>query len=146
MAAPLIELTTLIEQPTISINKKLYEILHPDQLGVIDFQRLVSMGSKVSALLKKSDPDAADAAELTEIINNLTDQIMSGVPTDVRSMLTEAQRIEVAEVFMMLPRAQTRRATKKAKAEKANAKAPRSAGSKQRSGARSSTAAIPSGG
>ena len=142
MAAPLIELTTLIEQPTIKINGELYEILHPDQLGVIDFQRLASMGSKVSALLKKSEPDDADAAELNTIIVDLTDRIMVSIPADVRDKLTESQRIAVAEVFMTLPRVQTRATRKRTKAEKATPS--RSDGSKPRSDASGSTAATPS--
>ena len=144
MAAPLIELTTLIEQPTIKINGELYEILHPDQLGVIDFQRLASMGSKVADLLKKSEPDDADAAQLNTIIIDLTDRIMPRIPLDVRAKLTESQRLLVAEVFMMLPRVQTRTARKRTKAK---TKEPiRLDGSKQRSDASVSTAATQSGG
>ncbi len=137
MAAPLIELTTLIEQPTIKIDGNLYPILHPEQLGVIDFQRLAFMGAKVAELLKKDEPDDADAAELNMIIGDLTDRIMVSVPAEVRNKLSETQRIAVAEVFMTLPRDQTRAKKKQTPI----AKDPnRSAGSKLRSGASGSTA------
>ena len=141
MAESLLDLTTLIEQPTIKINGELYEILHPDQLGVIDFQRLASMGSKVADLLKKSEPDDDDAAQLNTIIVDLTDRIMPRIPLDVRAQLTESQRLLVAEVFMTLPRVQTRKRTQ------AKTKEPiRLDGSKQRSDASVSTAATQSGG
>ncbi len=136
MADPLLDLTTLIEQPTIKIDGVQYEILHPDQLGVLDFQRLSTMAGSVSALMKRSGDEIDDkaAAELTTIIEDLTDRIMVGVPAENRAKLTESQRLAVAEVFMTLPRAQTRRTRRK------NSKASRSAGSKPRSDASGSTA------
>ena len=140
MADHLLDLTTLIEQPTIRINKTVYEILHPDQLGVLDFQRLSTMAGRVSALMKSSDATDDETAELTKIIEDLTDRIMVGVPADVRANLTESQRLAVAEVFMMLPRVHTLTTRRKPKAAK------RSAGSRPRSDAKHSTAETPSAG
>ncbi len=139
----LLDLTTLIEQPTIKVDGCQYEILHPDQLGVLDFQRLSTMAGRLSGLMKAPDPSDADAGELTKIIEDLTDRIMVGVPADVRAKLNESQRIAVAEVFMMLPRVQTTAARKRAAAK---TKASRSAGSKPRSGAKGSSAATRSDG
>ncbi len=141
MADSLLDLTTLIEQPTISINGTQYPILHPDQLGVIDFQRLATMAGRVGELMQKSDLDDDAAADLSQIIADLTNRIMVDIPDDLRAKLTEAQRLAVAEVFMMLPRARTRRPKAKPKAAKARRKG--SAGSKRRSGANGSTAATP---
>ena len=124
MAGHLLDLTTLIEQPTIKINKVTYEILHPDQLGVLDFQRLSTMAGTVSALMKKLKPNAADAVELTKCIRDLTDRIMFGVPEDVRAKLTESQRLAVAEVFMKVPRVQNRKTRGKAKANRSDGSRP----------------------
>ncbi len=135
MADSLLDLTTLIEQPTIRINDVTHEILHPDQLGVLDFQRLSTMAGRVSVLMKTPEPSDADAEELTAIIKNLTDRIMVGVPADVRDRLTEAQRLAVAEVFMTLPRVQSRKTRRKANPKAATSG---SGGSKPRSGARGS--------
>ncbi len=139
MADSLLDLKTLIEQPTIKIDGVQYEILHPDQLGVLDFQRLSTMAGGVSALMKKSPDEITDgdAAELTGIINDLTDRIMVGVPDDMRAKLTESQRLAVAEVFMTLPRAQSRKA-RKTRSQKAS----RSGGSRPRSDASGSTAEV----
>lgn len=143
MADHLLNLTTLIEQPTIRINKVTHEILHPDQLGVLDFQRLSKMAGRVSELMKVGDPTDADADELTKIIEDLTDRIMVGVPPEVRAKLTEAQRLAVAEVFMTLPRVQSRQALRAMKSKKT---ANRSGGSRPRSGASGSTAEAPTDG
>ena len=137
MADHLLDLTTLIEQPTIRINKTVYEILHPDQLGVLDFQRLSTMAGRVSALMKSSDATDDETAELTKIIEDLTDRIMVGVPPDVRATLTESQRLAVAEVFMTLPR------VKAETTRKAGNNPSRSTGAKRRPGSSDSTAAIP---
>lgn len=143
MADHLLDLTTLIEQPTIKINGVTHEILHPDQLGVLDFQRLSTMAGRVSALMKSTEPSDSDAAELTKVIEDLTDRIMVGVPADVRTKLTEAQRLAVAEVFMMLPRVQSRKAQRRAKAGKAKN---HSVGSKQLSDVRDIMAEPPTDG
>ena len=139
MAGHLLDITTLIEQPTIKINGTTHEILHPDQLGVIDFHRLSIMAGRVSDLMKKSSYDDSDADALTAVIVDLTDRIMDGIPADVRAKLTESQRLAVAEVFMMLPRVKTK-ATRKAAS---NPKASRSIGAKPRRGSSDSTAATP---
>ncbi len=137
----LLDLKTLIEQPTIKVDGSQYEILHPDQLGILDFQRLSTMAVRLNTLGKKSDTSDDEAAELVTIIEDLTDRIMVGVPADVRAKLTEAQRLAVAEVFMTIPRAQTRTTRKKRRAQ-----ASRSGGSRSRSGAKGSTAATRSDG
>ncbi len=137
MADHLLDLMTLIEQPTIKINGVTHEILHPDQLGVLDFQRLSTMAGRVSVLMKTPEPSDADAEELTAIIKNLTDRIMVGVPADVRAKLTEAQRLAVAEVFMTLPRVQSRKARRR---QAMKEQKPSSAGSKPQSGASDSSA------
>ncbi len=139
--ADLLNIETLIEQPTISINGQRYRILHPDQLGILDFQRLATMAGRVSEFMAKPDIDDFDAAELSQIIADLTDRIMVDISEDVRALLTESQRLAVAEVFMMLPMAQTRRPKAKPKAAKRKRKG--SAGSKPRSDANGSTAATP---
>ena len=137
MAKPLLDLTTLIEQPTIKINGTTHEIMHPDQLGVIDFQRLSIMAGRVSDLMKKSSHDDSDADALTSVITDLTDRIMVGVPAEVRAKLTESQRLAVAEVFMTLPRVKAK-TTRKAASNPS-----RSTGAKRRPGSSDSTAATP---
>jgi hypothetical protein len=143
MATDLLDLTTLIEQPTIRINKVSYEILHPDQLGVLDFQRLATMAGSISALTKKRKITDEDAVEVSAVIKDLTDRIMRDIPAEVRDGLTESQRLAVAEVFMMLPRATGRMRKRNIRVKpKANS----SDGSKPPSDASDSTAATPSAG
>ncbi len=138
MADNLLDLTTLIEQPTIKIDGVTHEIMHPDQLGILDFQRLSAMAVRLALLTGKPDIDDGEAAELVKIIEDLSDRIMVGVPADVRAKLTEVQRIAVAEVFMKIPGVRNRTTRKERRATKT--KASRSAGSKPRSDASGSTA------
>ncbi len=138
MADHLLDITTLIDQPTIKIDGEQYDILHPDQLGILDFQRLSAMAERLAALTSKTDVSECEAAELVKIITNLTDRIMNGVPGDVRAKLTEGQRIAVAEVFMRIPGVRNRMPRKEKGAAKP--KASRSGGPRRRSGAKDSTA------
>lgn len=138
MADNLLDLTTLIEQPTISIDGVQYEILHPDQLSIVDAHHLQSMALRIEKITKQPDIDDDGAADLSAMVIDLSDRIMIGVPPEIRAKLTEAQRLVVAEVFMTIPRAQSRATRRKAKAAKP--KANRSVGSKPRSGASGSMA------
>ncbi len=145
MADHLLDLTTLIEQPTIKINGVVYQILHPDQLGILEFQRLSAMAGRVSELMKKDEHDDEDDEVLAKIIDKLTNRIMNVVPADVRGSLTQTQKLAVAEVFMMLPKVRMptpRKAGKTAKAKATN----RSDGSRLQYDAKRSSAETPTGG
>jgi hypothetical protein len=135
MAEPLLNLNTIIERPVIAINRVKYEILHPDELSVVDSVRFQNWGQRVDELIKMSDLDDDSADELTGLIQKLTDRIMDGVPEKARAKLTESQRLQVAEVFMKIPRG--RKPTRKGK------RATRSNGEKPVPGSSDSTAAIP---
>ena len=121
MADPLLDLQTLIERPVITIDGKRYEILSPDELSIVDHQRFSHWGQRIDKLMKLPDLDDDAATELSTLVCKLTDRIMDGVPDDVRSSLTESQRLLVAEVFTGLP-GRTRAARKKKPARRTGAK------------------------
>lgn len=100
---PLIELTTATRRPTIAIDGELYEILSPDELSIVDCHRFAAWGKRIDALMAKDALTKAQKKELGKILGDLSDRIMAGVPEEVRAKLTDAQRMEVAEVFTRLP-------------------------------------------
>ena len=101
--APLLDLSTLVERPQIKIDGTLHEILSPDELTVIQTQRFAAWGRRIDELTAKDELDPAERGLLSQIVRNLSDEIMVGVPQEVRAKLSDAMRLQVAEVFTLLP-------------------------------------------
>ena len=100
---PILDLDTLIKRPVIAIDGKRYEILSPDELSVLDHHRLTTQGKRLDELLAGPDLEPEDERELSKLLADITDWIMVGVPAEVREKLSDAQRMEVGEVFTALP-------------------------------------------
>lgn len=140
---PILDLDTLIERPRIAIDGVSYEILSPDEISVIDFQRFAIWGQRIDMLMSEAvagDAPEESEAELTRLIINLTDRIMVGVPEEVRDKLGEPHRMMIAEAFTRLPLPRWVKA-----AEGAKKKIP-PIGAKQRQGSKGSTAGRRGGG
>lgn len=103
MAEPILDLNTLVERPKIKIDGEVYEILSPEELSVVDHQRFGIWGRRIDALMAKPKTTAAEQKELAQILGDLTDRILVGVPEELREKLSDTHRLEVAEVFIRLP-------------------------------------------
>lgn len=98
-AHSVLELTTLIERPKISVDGELYEILSPAELSVIESQRFAAQGRKYDGLMAKDSLSDPQKKRVSKLVRDLADKIMVGVPDDKREKLSEAQKMEVIEVF-----------------------------------------------
>lgn len=94
-----LDLTTLIERPRISIDGEFHEILSPAELSVLDSQRFGAWGRRFDELMGKKSLSSRDEKELAKLVTDLSTRIMVGVPESVREKLSEAQAMEVIEVF-----------------------------------------------
>ncbi|MFQ5775865.1 MAG: hypothetical protein ACE5GS_15185 [Kiloniellaceae bacterium] len=103
MAEPLLDLSTAIERPTVLIDGASYEILCPDELSILDLQRLMADGRKIDAIVRKDELSDEDVATLSRLLATLSERILVGAPADVRARLSDQQRLRVAEVFTQLP-------------------------------------------
>lgn len=63
-APPLLDLNTLITRPTIVIDEKKYEIISPEELSILDSQRMVTRGQRMEELMAGGEPDQAAKDEL----------------------------------------------------------------------------------
>ena len=136
-AGDVLKLTTLIERPTISIDGKRYEIVSPDELSVIDHQRFSAWGRRIDKLTAKDELSDEEESELHDALHELSDKIMIGVPQRLRKKLSDSQRLQVAEGFMMLSLPQRLRRA---------AAAAKSIGESSRRGSKDSSAATRRGG
>ena len=97
MAENILEIRTLIERPTILIDEKLYEILSPQELSIVDSQRFTLWGERMKALSADGDDDGLEA-----LITDIAGRIMVGVPAAVADKLSGVHKLAVVEVFTAL--------------------------------------------
>jgi hypothetical protein len=102
MSTALLNLDTLVVRPVIAIDKKNYEILSPDELPVLTSHLLANKGQRLEELTNQRDLDESEQAELEDVLNLISDTIMSPIPECVRAKLTGAQRMSVIEAFSTL--------------------------------------------
>lgn len=94
---PLLDLSTLIERPLIRIDGIAYEILSPDEISIIDGQRLGVWGRRINALAESDDPEGE--AELEQLIDKVARKVSVGVPDAVYGVLPGAHKQAIADVF-----------------------------------------------
>ncbi len=147
LMAELLKLSTLIERPTIIIDDVSYEIMSPDELSVLDHHRLGSWGKQLDTLMNKLTLERAAEKKLSSLLHRITNFIMVDVPNDVRDKLSDVMRMEIAEVFIMLPLRKRLSAAKETlMATEAGKEAKKPTGDKSRRGSKGSTAARRGGG
>ncbi len=100
--APVLNLSTLIERPMITIDQTPHEIVSPDEMSLLDTQRAASLGRRLDKLTRADDLNPTMQKQLAETLDALCDIIMAPIPKDARAKLTDAQRMAVIEVFTML--------------------------------------------
>lgn len=100
--ATLLNLSTLIERPVITIDGRRHEIMSPEELPILTSQRLTVRGKRMEILSKQEVLNADEESELTNILHELSNIIMEPVAPEVRAKLTDPMRTAVIEVFTML--------------------------------------------
>lgn len=134
---PVLELSTLVERPTIAIDGTRYDILSADELSVVALERFTRMGRRIDELGRLDAPTPEQQSDLAEAIGEVAASIMVGVPDDVRDRLSLVNLMRVIEVFIgLLPARMKRQA----------GAATSSTGARPRPGSSASTAGIPAGG
>jgi hypothetical protein len=96
--APLLDLATLIVRPKIAIDGKMYEMLSPEELSVVDSQRFTLWGSDIVDMVR----DADKATELGALVETLARKVAVGVPDEVFAKLSGVMQFNIVEVFTML--------------------------------------------
>ena len=96
---PLLDLDTLIERPRIRIDGEMHEILSHHELTVLDSHRLAAWGRAFDKLMKGASLNARQEARLGELVEMMSAKIMTPVPAEIRAKLTQAQKLQVTELF-----------------------------------------------
>lgn len=92
----LLSLDTLVKRPTVAIDGVSYEMLSPDEMSVLDYQRF---GLWQRELAELQEAGATDDPALVELVDRIAQKALIAVPAEVFAKLSGAQKIAVIEVF-----------------------------------------------
>lgn len=101
MAQPVLDLDTLIERAPVRIDGKLYEMLNPAELSILDLHRFGAAGVELASL--KGAGAAGDwSDEQMRSISATLDRmvrIILRAPDEVHAKLTDVHRFRVVNAF-----------------------------------------------
>lgn len=92
--APILDLDTLIDRPTIRVDGNLYELWSPEELSVLDSQYFTRQGREIEELAKADDTEA-----LAALIGKVCRRCFVEIPDDVFAKLSPPQRTAIVEAF-----------------------------------------------
>jgi len=123
MARNILELATLTERSTITVDGKAYDLINPEELSIVDTHRVGKWGARVQELYADLGNRGEDEIkELASLLDRLC-RLLWLAPAEVHDHLTDTQRLSVVTVFIALQRG-TLPVAAEAKAEPATAEIP----------------------
>ena len=99
---PLLNLSTLIERPALTIDGVRYEMLSPDELSLLDSQRFTIWAGKIDQLSKAPDEAGDGIDELGEVDDAAARKVLVGVPDEIFATLSAANKLAAIEAFTLL--------------------------------------------
>lgn len=96
MAAPILDLDSLVDRPTVVIGGKEYWLITLDIMPPLDTHRLQRGMQRVAALLAQADLSADDEKELETLPDRLCRMVLDA-PDDVHLGLSNRTRMLIAE-------------------------------------------------
>jgi len=104
MARNILELSTLTERSTVTIDGKAYELINPEGLSIVDTNRVGKWGMRVQELYRDlENRSEEEIQELASLLDRLC-RLLLPAPDEVHARLTDNQRLSVATVFIALQR------------------------------------------
>lgn len=100
--APVLDLATLIERPRVRIDGEAYEMLSPEEISIVDHQRFAAMGRRLDELMGKDALSKQEGAAMRRTADDLARQLLPDVPSDVYEKLSDAQKVDIIQVFFSL--------------------------------------------
>lgn len=106
MAEPLLSLDTLVERDHVRIVSKLhpdgksYELLNPDELGLVEHTRIRHRYRRLADLNAKDEITEEDAEQLTRAATDLVTTICPDVEEDVLADLHDGKKVSILEAWL----------------------------------------------
>ena len=99
MAKNVLDLDTLTERDTVSVDGVHYELTNPGELSLVDHHRCGKWGARVEQLYNGGAVTDEAVAELSHLLDLLCRLVLRTVPDEVHARLTDVQRLQVAQAF-----------------------------------------------
>lgn len=103
---PLLDIETLITRPHITIDDQSFEVLHPDELTVIEQARFGRAGRKIDQLAQFDSDDASKVeetdAKLKALVEQTARKIVVEVSEETWAKLSGAHHWAIVDVFTAL--------------------------------------------
>lgn len=93
----LLDLDTLIERPFITIDGERVDILHQDELSVIESHRFAVWGRRIEALTSETGEEAEK--ELEQLVTTVARKICVGASDELFAKLPGSQRWAIIDLF-----------------------------------------------
>lgn len=97
---PLLNLSTLIERPSIAIDGTHYPIFSPDELSVMQSHQFNIWGGQIERLAQSQDPN--DGAELARLTDEAARAAFVDLPAAVFEKLSGNAKVAIVNVFIAL--------------------------------------------
>lgn len=99
--APLLDLSTIVDRPTVRIDGKLYELRSRDEFSILTYQQQLQKYRNLGALLQKPKLSKRQLAETARLADGFCRTILMAPPA-VQARLTLPQRVSIISVFSQL--------------------------------------------
>lgn len=100
---PMFDLNTLIERPVVNIDGQPYELVHPDEMTVLDRQRQAVRGRRIAALMALDrDLTEAEQNDLPRMLDEACRAILVGAPPEIHAKLQDGHRFSIIDSFGVL--------------------------------------------
>lgn len=101
--APLLNLDTLTEHPSVLIDKHAYALTPPEALSAVDYHRIGKIAPRMFALWESETALTPEQeVELEETLDRVC-RIILKAPDEVHDRLTDLQRLSIYQTFLTLP-------------------------------------------
>lgn len=107
MAEDILDILTRAERPKFKIDGKRYEMLHPNELSMLDFRELGKRGAAMVAAANSFEETDNDTVfdQMIDDMNAILDTVAPGLPKKVRDKLNPFHVQKIVQAFMRLVRA-----------------------------------------
>lgn len=103
MAAPVLNLDSLVDRPTVVINGRHYWMVNIDMLPPLDLHRLIAMQKQIDGLIAKSERgeplEESDQTRLSVLPDEICRMVLEA-PDDVHLALDDRKRMLIAKTAL----------------------------------------------
>lgn len=95
---PLLSLDTLTDRDQVAIDGTSYDLLKPEQLSLVSYNRIAPILTRFQALMEMKTLTDGESEELAQILDRVCRECLQA-PPEVQARLTDEQRLQIVVAF-----------------------------------------------